>query len=214
MGGNVFKDSQKNPATIRIHKKDVIPTIKWIESILNIPLQNNTLGSTGITDTSSDIDLAIDATSITNDKLIEMLCSKGIDRNDIRKSGDWVHLKTPICGDTSNGYVQTDFIIGDVPWQKFSSLGEPNGSKYKGAHRHILLASIAKAQGMKWSYKHGLISRFSNNVITKDPIEIARLLINGTYTDLLSVGAILNKIKSFPNYEELISDAKEELELK
>jgi hypothetical protein len=53
-------------------------------------------------------------------------------------------------------------------------------SAYKGVHRAILLASIAKAQGMKWSYKNGLVDRESNETITKNPAEIAQNLINGT----------------------------------
>lgn len=213
MGGNVFKDSQKNPVTSRINKQDVLPTVRWLETLTNISLQNNLLGTTGVTDTSGDIDLAVEASAITKDELINRLLKKGIDRANIKKTGDSVHLKTPINGNVAAGYVQTDFMFGNTEWQKFSMLGAPAGSKYKGRQRHILLASIAHAQNMKWSYKNGLLNRETNQTISKDPIEIARILINGTYTDLLSVEAILAKIKSFPNYNELVSDAKEDLEL-
>jgi hypothetical protein len=79
-------------------------------------------------------------------------------------------------------------------------------------HRAILLASIAKAQGMKWSYKNGLMDRDSNEIITKNPTEIAQNLINGTPADMASVESIIKKIKELPNYEELVKDAREAFE--
>lgn len=213
MGGNVFKDKQKNPATIQINKVDVLPTVRWLETLTDLPLQNNMLGTTGVNDTSGDIDLAVESSKITKDELINRLLKKGIDKLNIRKSGDNVHLKTPINGIVKNGYVQTDFMFGDTEWQKFSLQGAPASSKYKGMHRHILLASIAKAQNMKWSYKNGLVDRSTSKIISKDPEVIARLLINGTASDLKSVESILSKIKSYSNYSLLVNDAALELSL-
>ena len=110
-----------------------------------------------------------------------------------------MHVKTPILGDAANGYVQTDFMFGDPEFQKFAlNTGESN---YKGVHRAILLASIAKAQGMKWSYKNGLMDRETNKVISKEPTMIAKRLINGTIADLSSVETIINKIKTRSDYD-------------
>jgi hypothetical protein len=121
-----------------------------------------------------------------------------------------VHVKTPILGDASNGFVQTDFMFGDPEFQKFAlNTGE---SDYKGVHRAILLASIAKAQGMKWSYKNGLVDRETNEIITKNPQEIAEKLINGTTADLSSVESIVKKIKARSDYEELVKDARDAFE--
>ena len=209
-GGNVFKLADGQPATTRISRENVVPTVQWLEHLTGLNLQDNMLGSTGRKDTSGDLDLGIDDTKISKDVLIQQLLKKGIKAEDIRKSGDSVHLKTPILGDKSNGYVQTDFMFGDPEFQKFAlNTGE---SDYKGVHRAILLASIAKAQGMKWSYKNGLVDRETNEIITKNPQEIAQNLINGDTADLSSVESIVKKIKTLPNYEELVKDAREAFE--
>ena len=209
-GGNVFKLTDGQPATTRISRENVVPTVQWLEQLTGLNLQDNMLGSTGRKETSGDLDLGIDETKITKDVLIQQLLKRGIKAEDIKKSGDNVHLKTPILGDKLNGYVQTDFMFGDPEFQKFAlNTGE---SDYKGVHRAILLASIAKAQGMKWSYKNGLVDRETNEIITKNPQEIAQNLINGDTADLSSVESIVKKIKTRPDYEELVKDARDAFE--
>jgi len=209
-GGNVFKLADGQPATTRISRENVVPTVQWLEKLTGLNLVDNMLGSTGRKETSGDLDLGIDETKITKDVLIQQLLKRGVKAEDIKKSGDSVHVKTPILGDKSNGYVQTDFMFGDPEFQKFAlNTGE---SDYKGVHRAILLASIAKAQGMKWSYKNGLVDRETNEIITKNPQEIAQNLINGDTADLSSVESIVKKIKTLPNYEELVKDAREAFE--
>ena len=209
-GGNVFKLTDGQPATTRISRENVVPTVQWLEKLTGLNLVDNMLGSTGRKETSGDLDLGIDETKITKDVLIQQLLKRGVKAEDIKKSGDSVHVKTPILGDKSNGYVQTDFMFGDPEFQKFAlNTGE---SAYKGVHRALLLASIAKAQGMKWSYKNGLMDRETNEIITKNPAEIAEKLINGTTTDMSSVESIVKKIKTLPNYEELVKDARDAFE--
>ena len=210
-GGNVFKTAEGQPATVRIARENVVPTVQWLEQLTGLNLVDNMLGSTGRKETSGDLDLGIDETKITKDVLIQQLLKRGAKAEDIKKSGDSVHFKTPILGDKSNGYVQTDFMFGDPEFQKFSLVADGD-SEYKGVHRALLLASIAKAQGMKWSYKNGLVDRDSNETITKNPTEIAQNLINGTPADMTSVESIIKKIKALPNYEELVKDAREAFE--
>jgi len=207
-GGNVFKDEQGTPLTQRINLADVKPTVKYLQSVTGLSLLDNMLGSTGNTATSGDLDLAVDVTKTTKDQLIQSLKAKGIDDKDIAKSGDSVHYKAPINGDPKNGYVQTDFMFGNPVWQKFS-LNVVGNSEFKGVHRHILLASIAKARGLKWSYKYGLVIRDSNKVLSVDPDEIAKILIGGTRKDIGSVETIIAKAKQDPEYETLVADAKE-----
>jgi hypothetical protein len=214
-GGNVFKDKEGRPATERISRENVVPTVQWLEQLTGLNLQDNMLGSTGRAATSGDLDLGIDATKISKDVLIKHLLKRGIKDTDIKKSGDAVHLKTPILGDASNGFVQTDFMFSDNPTlQQFALLGGSEGSQFKGVHRAILLASIAKAQNMKWSPKFGLVDRGTNEVITADPKEIAvRLLGQGHHPkDLNSVEAIIKSIKNRPDFEALVKDAKENFE--
>jgi len=209
-GGNVFKLADGQPATTRISRENVVPTVQWLEKLTGLNLVDNMLGSTGRKETSGDLDLGIDETKITKDVLIQQLLKRGVKAEDIKKSGDSVHVKTPILGDAENGCVQTDFMFGDPEFQKFAlNTGE---SDYKGVHRALLLASIAKAQGMKWSYKNGLVDRETNEIITKNPQEIAEKLINGTTADLSSVESIVKKIKARPDYEELVKDARDAFE--
>ncbi len=82
-------------------------------------------------------------------------------------------------------------------WQHFYMAGGVQGSKFKGVHRNVLMASLAKAQNMKFSPKFGLLDRATNEVITQEPNEIAvRLLGQGhTAKDLVSVEKIINSIK-------------------
>ena len=211
-GGNVFKNEKGEPLTQRINLADVVPTVKWLEKLTGLNLVDNMLGSTGRKATSGDLDLGIDETKIDKQTLITQLLRNGVNQEDLRKSGDSVHYKAPILGDANNGFVQVDFMFGDPKWQQFSLMGSPEGSPFKGLHRHILLSSIAKHLGLKWSQKYGLISRASNEVITKDPAEIADKLLGGTVKDMQSVETIINKIKNDPNYEALVKDAKDSFE--
>ncbi len=212
-GGNAFKGTQ------RILKDQIEPTVVWLEQLTGLDLHGELddngypekwLGTTGKKESSGDLDLGVDAKAITKDTLINQLLNRGVDSTDIRKTGDAVHYKTPILGNASNGYVQTDFMFTDNPaLQKFSLAGGSN--QYKGVHRNILLASVAKAQGFKWSPKFGLVNRETNEIISQDPKEIANTLVKGQPTDLASVEAIINKIKSRPDYEALVADARETL---
>ena len=84
-------------------------------------------------------------------------------------------------------------------------------SEFKGQHRMIMIASIAKAQGYKWSPTNGLVDRITNEPVTKIPDEVAKTLLgpNATAADMTSVETINKKIKVDPNYENLVKDAKD-----
>ena len=130
-GGNIFKDVNKQTLTQRINRADVVPTLKWLERIINLPLLDNTLGTTGKKETSGDLDIAVDDQTADKDKLIAVLKQwvqqyhpEDKLRTWIAKSGISVHFKTPINGDESNGYVQTDLMFGNTDFMKWSSVGE------------------------------------------------------------------------------------------
>lgn len=211
-GGNVFKDPKGQPLTTRIGKDNVVPTVQWLERLTGLNLVDNMLGSTGKADTSGDLDLGVDSTKISKEILIQQLLKQGIPQTDIKKSGDAVHVKTPILGDSSNGYVQTDFMFTENPtWQSFALTGGAPGSRYKGLHRHILLSSVAKAQNLKWSPKFGLVNRDNNEIISQDPNEIATMLLGQGHSgkDLATVETVIKAIKDRPDFERLVADAKE-----
>jgi hypothetical protein len=210
-GGNVFKDPKGGPATERISRENVVATVQWLEKLTGLNLQDNMLGTTGRAATSGDLDLGVDSTKVSKDILIKQLQKRGIKVDDIKKSGDIVHLKTPILGDPSNGFVQTDFMFSETPeFQQFYYQGGTEGSQFKGSHRNILMASLARAQNMKFSPKHGLLTP-DDQLITRDPKEIAEKLLGQGHTpkNLASVESIIKSIKERPDFEQLIASAKE-----
>lgn len=216
MSGNVFKDFEKKPLTQRINLEDVDSTIEWLEQITNIPHKNFKLGTTGKKSSSGDLDIAIDDATVSKNDFIDTLTKWCTDNNKnpkdwIRKSGISVHFKTPINGDESQGYVQTDFMFGDPKWMKWSMQGSTEKSEFKGAHRHIMMASIAKAQGMKWSFQKGLMDRETNEVISRNPKEIAVKLLGAEALPkhLASVETIWDYIKNRPDADTLTADARD-----
>lgn len=217
-GGNIFKTPDGEMATIRINRADVDPTLQWLESIIDLELTDNKLGTTGKKESSGDLDIAVDETKETKAGL-EAKLKAWVQKNHpdddpkqwIRKSGISVHFKTPINGDESKGFVQTDLMFGDPTWMKFSLQGAGEGSPFKGTHRHILLSSIAKTKGLKWSPNKGLLDRETNDLITQDPNQISKQLLgpSASPSTMESVETIIDYIKKLPNYEELVADARE-----
>ena len=221
-GGNVFKGPDKEPLTRSIKREEIPGTIAFLEKSTGVDFSMDKdeegvpvkwLGTTGRKVDSGDLDLSVDANELDKKEFAAKLV--GIfGKDSVKLSGDSVHLKTPIDGDPDNGFAQTDFMFSDDPtWQQFSVRGGLPDSPYKGEHRHILLSSVARARGMKYSYKNGLVDPETNEVITKDPNKMAKDLLGQTATanDIKSVESIINYIKKLPNYEELVAAARETL---
>jgi hypothetical protein len=219
-GGNVFKDADGRSLTQRIRQTDVKSTLAWLEELLpELDLQNNTLGSTGIKDTSGDLDIAVDISQLSKEQLQAHLTrwaqSQGFKPDDwIRKSGTAVHFKTPINGRPDQGFVQTDFMfLQNVPWSKFVLGAMPADSKYKGRERNVLMNSIAKSMGYKLNQIAGIADRATNKIITDDPDAVAKMLLNKTSTrqDLASVESILQALGSDPKREAKLADFREHM---
>lgn len=231
-GGNVFKGPNKEPLTQRIATSDVPATIAYIEKVTGLDFTKDLspddgkpmkwLGTTGRKEhpdgtwelnSSGDLDLSVDAKEVDKKEFATKLISQ-FGKENVKLSGDNVHLKTPINGDESNGFVQTDFMFSTNPlFQQGSMIG--GQGQYRGEHRHIVLSSIARARGLKYSPKFGLVDPESNEPIPNgdDWNVIAKELLGQTATtkDIKSVDSILNYIKKLPNYSELIAAAKETL---
>jgi hypothetical protein len=219
-GGNVFKDADGRSVTQRINQTDVKSTLAWLEELVpGLDLQNNTLGSTGIKDTSGDLDIAVDVSQVSKEQLQAELArwaqSQGLKPDEwIRKSGTAVHFKTPINGRPDQGFVQTDFMfLQNVPWSKFVLGAMPADSKYKGRERNVLMNSIAKSMGYKLNQIAGIADRATNQVITDDPDAVAKMLLNRTATrqDLASVESILQALGTDPKREEKLADFREHM---
>ena len=231
-GGNVFKGPDKQSLTQRISTGDVPETIAFIEKVTGLDFTKELdphdqkpvkwLGTTGRKEdpdgtfelnSSGDLDLSVDANEVDKKEFATKLAQQ-FGKESVKLSGDSVHLKTPIKGDPANGFVQADFMFSTNPkFQQGSMIG---GSKqYRGEHRHILLSSIARARGMKYSPKFGLVDPETNEPIPggDDWNTIAKQLLGQTATvkDIRSVENVINYIKKLPNYDELVSAARETL---
>lgn len=236
---NVFKNPDGSLIARRIDLDEIMPTIQWLESVTGLDFSNEVdehgvpvkwLGTTGRKSSSGDLDLSVDQREITKEQLKQRLTdwavqsgvppdqvmnSKTQRGNYIQLAGDNVHFKAPIMGNPELGFVQTDFMFTDNPaWQQFSMRGEGEGSSYKGMHRHILLASIARARGLKYSYKNALVDPVSGQTLEWNPKKIAvALLGSGAQpSDIASVDSILRKIRTNPDYQNLVAAARETLE--
>jgi hypothetical protein len=219
-GGNVFKDADGRAVTQRINQTDVKSTLAWLEELLpSLDLQNNTLGSTGIKDTSGDLDVAVDVSQVTKEQLQSELTrwaqSQGFKPEEwVRKSGTAVHFKTPINGRPDQGFVQTDFMfLQNVPWSKFVLGAMPADSKYKGRERNVLMNSIAKSMGYKLNQVSGIADRVTNKIITDDPDAVAKMLLNKSATreNLASVESILQALGTDPQRESKLADFREHM---
>lgn len=220
-GGNVFKGNNGEALTQRINQTDVKPTLAWLEQMLpGLDVQGNTLGSTGIKPTSGDLDVAVDSSQLTKLQLTTRLQqwaqSHGLKPEDyVKQTGAGVHFKTPIAGTPAKGYVQTDFMfLKNIPWSKFVLGAMPADSQYKGRERNVLMNSLAKAQGYKLNQIAGIADRNTNEIISDDPDQVAKMLLNKSATrdELASVESILAALAKDPEREEKLADFKAHME--
>jgi hypothetical protein len=218
-GGNVFKDAQGQLLTGRINQADVAGTVRWVERLLGMKFpMERWLGSTGRKPTSGDLDLGVDLAEISKEdlfaKLNQWCATNKLDpREWIRKGGE-VHLRTPINGDPSQGYVQTDFMFfPNLDWGTFF-YGGAEDSAYKGMNRNVLMSSIAKSQGLKVG-ANGMFSRTTNQLLPsgQDPDYVAQVLLgpNTTRQNLKNVESIYAALASDPKRDVKLADFREYL---
>jgi hypothetical protein len=227
-GGNVFKDSTGTPLTQRIKQADVMPTVQWLEGITGLDLTSEKaadgspvkwLGSTGRKADSGDLDLSVDAGEMSKDQLTQVLTvwtqkQKVDPARYIKKTGSAVHFFAAIGGNPANGFVQTDFMFSNKPrWTQFVLSNDP-ASRYKGALRNIMLNSMAKSLGYKLNQNDGIMNRATNELITDDPAQVAKMLLspNATLADLSSVEAVMRALEADPKKPQKIADFKAHME--
>lgn len=188
--GNVFKDLLGNSRTSRISRSKINKTLKFLHKITELPIKDHLLGSAGKKESSGDLDIMVDSKTISKSDLENKLgawvhSNYPLDSLDqwIKKSGISVHFRCPIEGDVKNEFCQVDFMFHDDPvWMKFSMYSAGDASKYSGADRNLLMSSIAKADGIKYSWQKGLVNREDQSkTISKDPDKIAQILLGNDY---------------------------------
>jgi len=216
-GGNVFKDAEGQPLTQRINQSDVPATVAWLEQLTGIEFpRERWLGSTGKAPTSGDMDLAVDANEISKEqlaaKLTQWIVSHKLPPAEWIKKGGEVHLRTPIQGRPDLGYVQTDFMFfPNLDWGTFY-YNQGAGSAYKGMNRAVLMSSLAKHYGLKLG-ANGVFSRTSNQLVTMDPDEAARMILGpkATRDNLSTVETIFAALAKDKDREAKIKDFREYL---
>lgn len=199
-GGNIFSDT-------RIKKSEVLPTLKHLEKLTGLPLVDNTLGSTGKAETSGDVDVVVDNNIHSKDKLIKDLIAKGEDPSHMKKTGIEVAYKATIIDESGNptgGHVQVDFMFHEDPDYLKFYYDNNEKAPYKGAHRNIVMASIAKTKGYSLSMK-GLADRETKQIVTRDPDELAKRILgeDATKKDLFNLPTILSYLKKHHTQEEI-----------
>ena len=149
---------------------------------------------------SGDLDMIIDSGklkeffNVADDKNARIELEKLFQQAgfDTKKTGTSVHVKTKV-GDSAQ---QVDIMVVDngETAQKFHVHDIPKGSPYKGKHKQIAIAYLAKQQGLKWSPYKGLVDRETNELVTNDLDEIAKRLLgpNASGKDLGSVESMLS----------------------
>ena len=225
-GGNVFKDAQGQPLTQRINQADVPGTIQWVEALTGIDFSSDVddqgqsvrwLGSTGKKASSGDLDLAVDSNQVSKQQLTTLLTqwaqrNKLDPRQYVASKGE-VHLRTPINGDPSQGFVQTDFMFfPNLDWGTFFYAGGAN-SAYKGMNHNVLMSSIAKQLGLKVG-ANGMFSRANNQLVSMDPNQVAEYLLGqgATKENLKNVENIYAALANDPDRDAKLADFREYLQ--
>ena len=71
-----------------------MPTLKKAQELTGLSLLDNTLGSTGKTETSGDLDVVVDSNKTNKDEFIKHLISKGVDPSHLKKTGN-ININQP-----------------------------------------------------------------------------------------------------------------------
>ena len=206
-GGNIF------PGTADFDQKLIPSMMKQINGVMSktgvkaLPIGSGATPTPG--KISGDLDMIEDAGQLikkfnapdvkTAKAELEKLFQQA--GYETKKTGQIVHVKTTV-GDTPQ---QVDIMVVDngETAQKFHVHDLPKGSPYKGVHKQIMIADLAKEKGFKWSPYKGLVNRDSGELVSNDLDNIAKQLIgsNATAKDLGSVESILAKM---PQAKEIV----------
>lgn len=174
------------------------------------------IGSAGHKAQSGDFDTMIDrddlakwasanAMEFKNDGDLRKLLRADLDKKRVptAQSGVSVHFGVPIPGTKHIAQVDVMVVPEAAKVAQFHQHDySDQNSPYKGIHKQILLAKLARAHGMLWSAWDGLYKRDpatdkKAEFITRDIDQIAKLLLNdntATGQDLGSVEKIVAKI--------------------
>ena len=154
----VIMEGGAMPGVGAIHIDEIEPTLIALERATGIDMRNNTLGSVGKKQFSGDIDIAINLSRDDIPEFIKRLeaSPKFIDitRGSVImtkvKIVDYDPEKIPTNGKPRTGFVQVDFMPGDINWMKtYYHAPYEDKSDYSGYHRNLLLSITAATLNRK-----------------------------------------------------------------
>lgn len=200
-GGNIWPEE-----TTDFDQRIIPELMKQINSVVSktgaeaLPMGSGASPTPG--KRSGDLDMIIDSGAlkeyfgVKDDKNARIELEKLFQQSgfDTKRTGTSVHVKLN-QGDEAH---QVDIMV--VPdghkAQKFHVHDIPSGSPYKGIHKHIALAALAKQNDLKWSPYKGLVDRETNKILSSDLDEIAQKLLgdDASGRDLASVERIVKAL--------------------
>lgn len=217
MGGNVFQgtsdfDHQSIDQILKTVNQALVGT-----GIEAIPVGSAATPTAG--KRSGDLDVVVDQDAVMNyfdvrdpkagrKMLNDYISGKGLDT---AQTGINVHVRVPV-GNESH---QVDIMVVDnAPTvAQFHKHSIPKDSPYKGKHKQLLMAMLAKDRGLMWSAWQGLFRRNEagkkGEFVTSDLDQIAKSLLsdNASAKDLGSVESI---VAASANGEELLQRAEQD----
>jgi len=117
-------------------------------------------------------------------------------------------------GNNLNVGVQIDWMVGHLPWLKFSygSVTPPTegqSQNVKGLHRTQLMLAMFNAQGYSFRHVYGVMNMETKEIEADTPDEALNLLnslydMNISVEELSSYHELHNAIKDHPMYEEVL----------
>ena len=149
MGGRAFSNLR------RIKREELNSTFEYVANVLSFHgltyeyLKKNVMGSVGKQDDSGDLDFAIDMDifSFNSYKNLAARCREVFGETNVKSSlkARQINIAVPICGDSQNGFVQTDFIYGNAEWLKFTHYSPGKDvSPFKGVFISQTFGVLAK----------------------------------------------------------------------
>ena len=219
-GGNVF------PGTTSFDQKIVPDMMKKLNQVLK-PLGTEVypIGS-GATPTpgkmSGDLDMVIDYNDIAShfnskDQKAARQDLENLFREagfNTAKTGTSVHVEVPVAGETH----QVDIMVvpNAAQAKKFHVHDIPQDSQYKGVHKQIAIAYLAKQKGLLWSPYQGLFKRLPNGkkdpkgFVTHDTEEVAKILL-GDSASFRDLGSLESIMAAMPEAEaqQMLADLKQ-----
>tara|TARA_B110000503_G_scaffold117265_1_gene177125 strand:- start:215 stop:949 length:735 start_codon:yes stop_codon:yes gene_type:complete len=212
-GGNIFQGTADFDHTMIPAMMKQVNSVMAKTGVKALPIGSGATPTPG--KVSGDLDMIADAGQIRDyfgvkdnkDAKIELEKLFQQAGFETKKTGQIVHVKTNVGGSSQ----QVDIMVVDngEAAQKFHVHDIPKGSQYKGVHKQIAMAYLAKAAGMKWSPYIGLVNRDTNELVSNNLDDIAKKIIspNASAKDLGSLESIMSAMNTNAA-QQMLSDIK------